>query len=390
MNENLIEDYSLNISSEKEEYTEEDFINDLSCENSRNVVINRFKNFTEVSVYKRPFFIYTGSSKDNADRTRKFKYDENGVLQIAKENVTFNDYLDNQPRARRRAFDSFIGYCLSNEWDYFITLTFDPRIIDRTKRDDVLYAWELFRKKLQYRFPDVEIIVVTEEHNTDGCLHFHGFIGNCDLTGYLTLAINNKQYLYDYDPMTRTKTFKYDSYGNLIPNKYYGSLIKTEYGDQVYNLSKDIFKYGLNSVIKLREEKEVGDNARIVWYMQKYMSKDYNSVGYNKKSYFRTRNLKFKDKIITKSMLTNTGQILNELLYDEKILKKENDKMAVYLIKDNSIDFEKDNIYSETKSVNLKDLNLDPTINIPIEYGSKDYKVAMGLFPEEDMLDIFE
>jgi hypothetical protein len=35
-----------------EEYTEEDLVRDLSYDNSRNVIINKFTNFTEIVVYK--------------------------------------------------------------------------------------------------------------------------------------------------------------------------------------------------------------------------------------------------------------------------------------------------------------------------------------------------
>ena len=80
MSENLIEDLDYN--NNKLEYTQEDLEKDLSCENARNVVINKFRNFTEINVFKRAFFI-TKPKKD-VDRRRKFKYDENNELQIAR------------------------------------------------------------------------------------------------------------------------------------------------------------------------------------------------------------------------------------------------------------------------------------------------------------------
>lgn len=388
LNEELIDK-----SVQFENYTEEDLYRDLSDENSRNVIINHFKNQTEVIIYKKAFYVNHNKPNPNIDRRRKFYYDENDELQ-AKDGFTYNDLIEHIPRSRRRALDNFIGYAMCNTWRYFITLTFDPRKIDRSKRSEVCKAWELVRKKLQYRFPEVRTILITEEHNTDKCLHFHGLIGGCDLSMYLSPAINNMKYISTYDFTTRQKIYAKDLNGNLIPNKYYGQLLKTKYGDQIYNFTKDLYDFGFSTIVKLHNEDIPGSNDKVVMYLRKYMSKDYNSNGYNKKSYFRTANLEFKEKIVTKSVDTSTGQVLNELLYSDKVLKKDNEKMSVYIINDTSLDFTAGNIYTDNNITDddiksIKSYFNNEVIAKPLIYGSAEYVEASNMFVDDDLIELY-
>lgn len=417
MSEDLIEEYSSDIPQEHDEYTEEDLFQDLQYPNARNVVINQFSDFTEITLYKKAFFVNPNLNKQDIDRRRKFKYDENEVLQIARDDVTFNDLLDVNNRSRRRTLDNFFGYALTNDWDYFVTLTFDSKKVDRTKKSEINNAWKNFRERLQYRFPNIKILVVTEEHHTDGCLHFHGFIGNADLSPYLTMAINNMKYLNTYDYVTRKKVYKLDLEGNPIPNKYYGCLLKTSFGDQIYNFDKKIYDLGFTTVVKLHEENEPGDNNKIVMYMAKYMRKNYNSVEYNKKSYYRTYNLDFKKKIVTKSMDSTTGEILDILSDKDKVVKKENDKMTVFIIKGNDLEYTFDtptpviNSKASNNVVYCKDntqLSIDDMAskkifkddpyttkcikdNVSVKPGTTEFNTVNTLFPSDsDLLDIFD
>lgn len=327
MNENSISDSTMS-----EEYTQQDFDNEIQYSNARNLIVNQFKNFVNVIEYKRPFFINEGGTSSNVDRRRKFKYDNTGDLQIARDGVTFNDLIDSDNRSRRRSLDNFFGYAFSNTWRYFITITFNPNKINRHSREDINYAWKLLRQRLQYRNKDIHILIVSEEHHTDGCLHFHGLLGCCDLTDVLSLGINNKKYLYDYNVNTREKIFRKDKNGNLVPNKYYGCLLKTDFGDQVYNFTDSIFDLGFTTIVELHPDGISGDNDRVASYLMKYMSKDYNSIGYNKRSYFRTNNLEFKDKYVLKSQEYSNKILTRKININEKYKVKDNDKYTLYRI----------------------------------------------------------
>lgn len=380
INENLLEN---DFSDSYNEYTECDLINDLKQPNACDVVINKFKDFTTIIQYKKPFFINTGNSNKLIDRRRKFYYDENNELQIARADVSFNDLINHESRSRRRALDNFFGYALSNTWDYFITITFDPKKVDRANRLSVNYAWELLRKKLQYRNPDVKIEVVTEEHSTDGCLHFHGLIGNMNLKKYLTPAINNQKYLNTYNYSTHKKEYKYDCDGNLIPNKYYGQLLKTDFGDQIYNFSKDIFDLGFTTIVQLHDEKVVGDNNKVVMYLQKYMNKDYNSVGYNKKSYYRTHNLIFKDKYVLKSKEISNNYILSSLKLSNELKSKENEKYIIYRIPNDK--YSDISQFYESDKTYINDMS--DCMYTELKNGSSDLQMINQVFPDYTILD---
>lgn len=268
-----------------------------------NVVKNTFENIVEIVYYKEPFSVTTGNFGGidettgevfikglNVDRSRKFK-ENNGVLTPIKDGVKILDVQRTINNSRKRTLDNIYGYVLSNSWDYFLTLTFNPQKVTRENDEDIKYVWELFRKKLQYRNSNVKIFAIPERHPTSGCLHFHCLIGDIDLTDYLVRAINPK----NNKP--------------LFSN-----------GRAVYNLT--LFDFGFSTVVKTDSK-----NLVIANYLTKYVTKDLGNIGYNKKSYYNTRNLNFKNK-----EFFNIGDSnLNSLVIDglaEKV--KENDKLIVY------------------------------------------------------------
>lgn len=341
MNEDLNEiDYELEDNTES--YTEEDFARDITYKDSKDVIVNRFRNFTNVIQFKRPFLVVKGLTNDSKiDRRRKFKWSEDdSKLEIAKSGVTFNDLETNLNRSRRRALDNFFGYALSNKWKYFITITFDPLKINRKNRSDIMYAWKTLRQKLQYHFKGIKLLFVDETHADDESLHFHGLIGNADITKFLSMAINNKRYKYHYDRATKEKIYELDVDGNYIPNPNYGHLLKSEFGDQIYNFDKNIFSLGFTTVIQLGKEDVTGDNDKIVMYLQKYMCKDYNSIAYNKKSYFRTYNLDFKEKYIINSYEFSDYVISNSPLFPNKyaVRDRDNEKYRIFRFPNSVID----------------------------------------------------
>lgn len=80
-------------------------------------------------------------------------------------------------RSRRRARAKVRDLALSNQFDYFITLTLDPKLVDRhdiSSFKTILKNWldnNVRRRGLRY-------ILVPERHK-DGAIHFHGLINDC-------------------------------------------------------------------------------------------------------------------------------------------------------------------------------------------------------------------
>jgi hypothetical protein len=263
-----------------------------------NTIVNNFTDFIEVIYYKEPFDYVTDrkellynelGEKLLKENPRRFMYD-NGDL-IPRMSIDWDKVEDSNMKSLHRSKDNFYAYVLCNRWKYFVTFTFDPKKIDRYNKDKVKQAYKIFRQQLQRIDKNVTMIVVPEGHK-DVAIHFHGFIGNIDLSPYLGI-------LYDK---------------NCKPKK-------SKCGEQLYNIS--LFKYGFNTLAILPDDYNV---QRVANYCIAYVTKS-ERIGYNKKAYFRTTNLNYKGKVVSYF----TDAYLDKLRYDLEVTKyKENDKMIVY------------------------------------------------------------
>lgn len=239
-----------------------------------NTIVNKFSEFTEVIIYKRPFDYFVGNdvycdletgeiTKRQVDRVRRFIKDENGVLQPLRDSEKIQDIQKSIYNSCKRAKDNFYGYALCNRWRYFITLTFSPEKVDRNDDEELKYCWKKFRERLRYINRDVKILCCPERHKS-GQLHLHALVGNVDLSSYITPAVNPHN------------------------NKF----IKSRYGRQVYNIK--LWEFGYTTLVELEENY---NELQVVSYLISYVTKD-NNIGYNKNKYYRTHNLNFKNKEI--------------------------------------------------------------------------------------------
>lgn len=337
-------------------------------ENKYNTIINQFKNNAEIIVYKYEFCVGSNTDLSDIDRSRKFEYNDKGVLVSKDPQFSISDLLDTLISSRKRTLDNLYGYALSNDWRYFFTLTFDTnKIKDRTDRDCVLYAWELFRKKMQYIYKDIKLLAVIENHKLGG-IHFHGFIGNADLTSYLVQGIDTKEYLYDYDYNNQCKIYKLDKYGNKKINKHYLKTMTDSYFEKdtnikhtipVYIFKDNFFKYGYATIVELEKGTK---KEHITSYLTKYFTKDQSSsIKYNKKAYFHTHNLDFKQK----SVQILEEQKMQELVKDLKI-KKDTERFTVYtcdidtLLEKQGLKYSPlanaNNVFADIKQMNIEDI----------------------------------
>lgn len=198
---------------------------------------------------------------NHSDRSRKFIVNAFGVIEPKSGNVLFSRFLRSREQSRRRALDNSYRYALSNDWSYFCTFTFDPKKIDVHNDGAIVYAWKIFRQRLQYRYPDVKIYCVPERHKS-GSLHFHALLGNVDLSDV------------------------------IIPAYHDDKPVLTSFGDTVYNFSEYIFDFGFTTVVSIRD----GSRERVVNYLVKYVNKS-GSVSFNCKSFYHTSNLDKASKI---------------------------------------------------------------------------------------------
>lgn len=174
-----------------------------------------------------------------------------------------DDPEENIRRSLSRTIQTLYDIVFSNEWELFITVTFDGSKLDRYDYDEVVERYsKLLDNIKQRKAPALEYVFVPELHK-DGAFHFHGLLRNID---GLTL-------------------------------KYSGR--KDKKGNKVYNLSD--FNLGFNTATY------VESTAKVSTYLIKYISKDLiQTLGESRKRYWCTKGLNRVEK--NDFMLTDSEQ----------------------------------------------------------------------------------
>ena len=229
-----------------------------------NTKINKFDDFYEILLYRETFDICFGTQSKKELSPR----DENTFYKNEK------SYFDSTHRTK----DKFYSFGLCNTWNYFCTFTVSVKEFESTD-EATKYYWQVFRQKLQRKFPSIKILAVPEYHKK-GNLHFHALLGSCDLSQLLTAAIKRK-------------------------------------GKQIYNLS--LWNKGFSTVVKI-DTFDTETQQKTVSYLIKYLTKA-GYIGYNKKKYYHTVNLNQKNvdyRYINPSSFNNVKPY------------KTTDKMTVY------------------------------------------------------------
>lgn len=134
----------------------------------------------------------------------------------------------------------------SNNWEWFITITFDRKITDASDYMEVAKKITTFFNNQRKRgSPDLKYLLVPEFHKDGKNYHFHGLLANCNFT--------------------------------MIDSGH-----KDSFGNEIYNISD--WKIGFTTASKIK------DNGKVTNYIGKYITKELlNRLKY-KKRYFASRN----------------------------------------------------------------------------------------------------
>lgn len=186
-------------------------------------------------VYDNPFLY-------NVDEEKTGSYVEKTPEEIEEERK-HSEYQN-----LRRSKTNIQDYILSNDFDLFVTLTFNSERDDDERCFKKLDNWLRYMRKKHGKF---RYILIPERHKT-GELHFHGVFG--DFKGGLTDS---------------TKKYK---------------------GKTIYNLTE--WNYGFTNCSKIIDKKKTAS------YVTKYMTKNlHDSVEKGKKKYWSSRGLRKPDVI---------------------------------------------------------------------------------------------
>jgi len=223
---------------------------------------------------------------------RKFM-DINGTLIPLEESTRIADLQKSIFKGSKRAQDNYYGYALCNPWTYFVTITLSSASVDRYDDIAVKLLWVELRRVFQVWDKDVRILCVPERHE-DNAMHFHALVGtekllplvfypsDMDMTDFSTF---DRFGMYAKLPSTRQRYYLLPYYEKGIPQK-------SRSGAELFCIN--FYTSGRNSLAILPADK---NNDAAVNYLIQYTTKAGN-IGYNKKRYYRTYNLNFKDKVI--------------------------------------------------------------------------------------------
>lgn len=151
-----------------------------------------------------------------------------------------------------RSKNKVYEYARANDWEYFVTLTFDPKKIDSTDYDLVTRKVSQWLKDMRKEYaPDLKYMMVPELHSDGKKYHFHALMSNI---GDMKLVKSNVQ----------------------RPSGI------------VYNFKS--YKLGFTDVEEIRDSNKSSN------YLSKYITKELCMKTPNKKRYWNSKNLNVADK----------------------------------------------------------------------------------------------
>lgn len=173
-----------------------------------------------------------------------------------------SDYVS-LSRTKKHIYD----YARSNDFRYFVTLTFDPAKVDSFSCDDSYRHMSTWLNNMRKRFPDLRYLGVPELHKS-GRFHFH-FLMSSDIESVLL-----------------------DSG-------------KKDKGHVIYNVGS--YRLGWSTAI------EIYDKSKVPSYMVKYITKDLKERSPGRRRYWNSHNLVLPKNFATYLDLEQFSSILEKL-----------------------------------------------------------------------------
>lgn len=218
-----------------------------------NVKIITFPDLSkQVRIYKRLVEHVSGKR----DRVRN-PFDGQYVTEV---NCSFEEHFDSVRevsvnRTKRKIYD----YAKCNEWDYFVTFTFNKKLVDRYDFDLCSGKLSKWLNNLRRSSPGLSYLIVPEQHK-DGAWHFHGLVAGLDESE----IVWSGRYVVKRVCENGRKRFR------MTDRKIY-----------------KIGRYKLGWMTATAVE----DKQRVVTYITKYVTKDMMKGLFGKKRYWASRNL---------------------------------------------------------------------------------------------------
>lgn len=209
--------------------------------------IRRFHYFDgiQIRLYARP--VYLGKKKDNIFDD----FSEDDFSGEADNDASPDEDSQDSTRSlmvsMNRSKQMIYGIARANEWQYFLTLTFDRNLIDSSDYGLVVKKSQKWLDNIRQKYcPDMKYLIVPELHVDGEHWHLHGLLSNCS---NLTLTDSGH---------------------------------KSKSGLTIYNLQN--WRYGFSTVT------EVTHNHKVSAYISKYITKELCNSTKNRQRYWASNN----------------------------------------------------------------------------------------------------
>lgn len=262
-----------------------------------NVKVKRFLYSEQIQVYSE----YMVESKDiKEQRYLKGKIDYNGNVipyNMSKETgeiFPFNshyflnpftgeedyyyclgNYVENRKRSCRRTKNIVYDIAKSNEWEWFVTLTFNPDKVDSYNYTVVTKKLSQWLNNIRKKCPDMFYLVVPELHES-GRWHFHGLFSKVDSMEFVDSGHMDKK------------------------------------GRVIYNVGA--YKLGFTTATR------IGHLESCVHYVSKYITKDVVEFTHGLKRYWCSRNVKRPTEVFYRISYKNKElERIRDIGYQKKV-----------------------------------------------------------------------
>lgn len=201
-------------------------------------------------------------------------------------NEEFNEYFDRvHLESMKRTKAKVFNYARCNDWDWFVTFTFDSVKVNRYDYEECTSKLSKWFNNLRRTSPDMSYIVVPEQHK-DGAWHFHG----------LFAGLNDSEIVWS---------------GKYVIKK----IVMTGCRTKFVRTDRKIYRIGRYRLGWMTAT-EIEDKQRVISYITKYITKDMMSGLVGKKRYWTSKNLQLPT--VETALLDDVGRFIlsGELLED--------------------------------------------------------------------------
>lgn len=220
-----------------------------------NLRIKEFYDTQQIQIYSR-----AQRSKGEIER-RTFDFETGEIFPLERGELMFNPFTEKFERmteykpcdpeeiVRRscsRTIKAIYDVARSDSWDWFLTFTFNPLVIDRYNYVACSKKMSVWLGNMRRVQDDLKYLVVPERHK-NGAWHFHGLFKNCEKFDFVFSGKRDKK------------------------------------GRRVYNVGK--YRYGWTTATRIT------DHRRASSYLCKYITKDMCKFTKGKKRYWQSYNL---------------------------------------------------------------------------------------------------